>query len=86
MSVYRTVTVTPTLSGNEILVSPAITNNVIPASGSMVNETLVSTTSEYPLLKNKPQIESVELVGNKSFNDLGLSRITNMQIEQIIKF
>lgn len=86
MSAYRTVTVTPTLSGNEISVSPAITKNVIPAAGSMVNETLVSTTSEYPLLKNKPQIESVELVGNKSFNDLGLSRITNMQIEQIIKF
>lgn len=86
MSVYRTVTVTPTLSDNEISVTPAITQNGIQASAKMVNETLVSTTSEYPLLKNKPQIESVELVGNKSFNDLGLSRITNMQIEQIIKF
>ena len=86
MSVYRTVTVTPTLSENQVSVTPAITKNVIPASGNMVNETIVSSTDEYPALNNKPQIESVELVGNKSFKDLGLSQITNMQIEQIIKF
>lgn len=86
MSIYRTVSVTPTLSGNKIEVSPEISDNKVQASASMVNEIEVNNTSNYQLLTNKPQIESVELVGNKSFNDLGLSNISNMRIEQIIKF
>ena len=85
MSAYRTVTVTPTLSGNKISVTPEISGNNITASANMVNQIQVTNTSDYQLLKNKPQIESVELIGNKSFNDLGLSKISNMQIEQILK-
>lgn len=85
MSTYRTVTVTPTLSGNKISVTPAISSNQIGATAEMANKVQVTNTSDYQLLKNKPQIESVELIGNKSFNDLGLSNISNMQIEQILK-
>lgn len=84
MSLYRTVTVKPTLSPNKITVSPALSENEIKASANVVNKVRVTNTSDYDLLKNKPQIESVELIGNKSFNDLGLSHISNMQIEQII--
>jgi hypothetical protein len=84
MSTYRTVTVTPTLSGNKISVTPAISKNQIGAVAKMANEVQVTNTSDYQLLKNKPQIESVELIGNKSFNDLGLTNISNMRIEQII--
>lgn len=85
MSAYRTVTVTPTISNNKIAVSPTVSDNNIPATAKMVNEIEVNNTSDYNLLNNKPQIESVELQGNKTFNDLGLSKITNMMIEQIIK-
>jgi hypothetical protein len=85
MSTYRTVTVTPTLSGNKISVTPAISKNQIGATAKMANEVQVTNTSDYQLLKNKPQIESVELIGNKSFNDLGLTNISNMRIEQIIE-
>lgn len=85
MSVYRTVTVTPTLSNNRISVTPTISANKIQASANMVNEIQVVNTSNYELLQNKPQIESVELSGNKSFDDLGLSNISNMRLEQIIK-
>lgn len=84
MSTYRTVTVTPTLSGNQISVTPAISKNQIGATAKMANEVQVTNTSDYELLKNKPQIESIELIGNKSFNDLGLTNISNMRIEQII--
>ena len=84
MSTYRTVTVTPTLSSNKILVTPDISGNNVRASAKMVNQVQVTNTSDYQLLKNKPQIESVELIGNKSFNDLGLTNISNMRIEQII--
>ena len=85
MSAYRTVTVTPTLSSNKVSVTPAISSNQIGATAEMANKVQVTNTSDYQLLKNKPQIESVELIGNKSFNDLGLSNISNMQIEQILK-
>lgn len=49
------------------------------------------STSSYEDLKKKPQINSVELLGNKSADDLNLqikgdyanSRITNIEIEAI---
>lgn len=85
MSTYRTVTVTPRLSSNKISVSPAISGGVITASADMANEIQVTNTSNYELLQNKPKIESVELLGNKSFNDLGLSNISNTRLEQLIK-
>lgn len=85
MSAYRTVTVTPTLSVNKIQVSPAVSRNNIKTSANMVNQVQVNNTSNYELLVNKPQIESVELLGNKTFNDLGLSNISNMRIEEILK-
>ena len=84
MSTYRTVTVTPTLSSNNVSVTPEISGNNIGASASMVNKVQVNNTSDYRLLKNKPQIDDVELIGNKSFNDLGLTNISNMRIEEII--
>ena len=84
MSVYRTVTVTPTLSVNKIQVSPAVSDNNIKVSANMVNQVQVNSTSNYELLTNKPQIESVELLGNKTFNDLGLSTISNMRLEQLL--
>ena len=84
MSTYRTVTVTPTLSSKNVSVTPEISGNNIGASASMVNKVQVNNTSDYRLLKNKPQIEDVELIGNKSFNDLGLTNISNMRIEEII--
>ena len=38
------------------------------------------STSDYNDLMNKPQIESVTLLGNKSFADLGLSPVTATEI------
>ena len=32
----------------------------------------ISSSLDYERLRNKPQIESVELIGNKSFDELGL--------------
>lgn len=84
MSTYRTVMVTPTLSGNKVQITPAISSNQIRATAQIATKVQVTNTSNYELLQNKPQIENVELIGNKSFNDLGLSKISNMQIEQII--
>lgn len=47
------------------------------------------TTKNYEILDNKPQINGVELVGNKNANDLNLQErievLTNLEIEEILK-
>ena len=40
-----------------------------------------SGTRDYSDLENKPSIEMVTLDGNKSFEDLGLSALTNQEIQ-----
>lgn len=41
-------------------------------------------TKDYNKLNNKPQINDVELIGNKSFEDFGAESLTNIEIENII--
>lgn len=41
-------------------------------------------TRDYNKLLNKPQIESVELVGNKTFSDLGLETLDAIDILSIL--
>lgn len=84
MSAYRTVTVKATLSGNQITAAPKVSRSSINAKAEVVNKTTVSTTSDYNALTNKPQIENVELVGDKSFSDLGLANISNKRLEQLL--
>ena len=43
-----------------------------------------SGTDDYEQLLNKPSIEGVTLVGNKSFEDLGLIALTNVEINDIV--
>lgn len=46
-------------------------------------ESQIEEMSDYDTLENKPQIEGVTLEGNKTFEELNLSGITNSQIENI---
>lgn len=43
-----------------------------------------SGTNYYPALIDKPSIESVTLVGDKTFKQLGLSPVTEQEIDKII--
>ena len=43
-------------------------------------------TNDYEKLKNKPQINGVELIKNKSFSDLGIDIISNQELEDMLKF
>ena len=45
--------------------------------------TLNNTMNDYDLLKNKPSIESVVLVGDKRLQDLGITKLSNSDIETI---
>lgn len=40
-------------------------------------------TTDYTLLQNKPSIASVELVGNKTFSQLGLKELTEQEITSL---
>lgn len=44
----------------------------------------ISGTKDYEKLYNKPRIEDVELIGNKTLPEIGVGRITNFEIESII--
>ena len=39
--------------------------------------------NNYEKLRNKPQIENIEMVGNKTFEDLGITEISNIEILEI---
>ncbi len=41
-------------------------------------------TTNYNLLENRPSIQSIELIGNKTFEELGLSAMTPNEIENLI--
>lgn len=63
-------------------------------SGSLSTETPISGTlkmadraveKDYENLKNKPSINGVELVSDKSFEDLGDHVLTNFEILELMK-
>jgi hypothetical protein len=84
MSVYRTLTVAAQLSNNQVNASANVSDNTINANAQMINRINVNNVSDYNLLTNKPQINSVTLQGDKSFSDLGLESISNIELENIL--
>lgn len=44
----------------------------------------VNPITDYTKLTNLPSIEDVKLLGNKTFSDLGITQITNLDINNII--
>lgn len=84
MSVYRTLTVAAQLSNNQVNASADIEGNDITANAQTINRIDVNNVSNYDLLNNKPQINSVTLQGDKSFEDLGLEGISNIELENIL--
>ena len=51
----------------------------------MSTEELITVTEkDYENLRNKPSIEGVELIGDKSFEELNLQRITNTELENML--
>lgn len=64
-----------------------ITTNLRKIKGDIVNinNTIegMSNTVDYNLLENKPKIESHVLTGDQTFEDLGMSAISNSSIDFI---
>lgn len=49
-----------------------------------VGPTTVVSVNDYNRLRNKPSIEGVELIGDKSFAELNLQRLTNTELENML--
>ena len=41
--------------------------------------------NDYNTLKNQPSIEGVKLINDKTFEDLGLSEVDNIEIDKLFK-
>ena len=57
-------------------------DQVIDLEMNEVTET--GGTKNYNDLNNKPKIEGVELIGDKTFEELNLSSLTNTEIEDLL--
>lgn len=44
-----------------------------------------TSDNDYANLKNKPQINGIELINNKQFEDLGIEEITNTELNNLFK-
>ena len=70
-------------------------NMIIGTNQEKINFDIISSsgTSNYELLSNKPRINSVELVGNKTSDELNLQKkgnyantpVTNIEIDNLFR-
>lgn len=74
------VTTKQTENGTEI----SIQDSTHTETFTIKNVTNVDGTKDYEGLKNKPSINDVTLEKNKTFEDLGMIPLSNMEIMQII--
>lgn len=75
-TISGSLSATGTLTGN--LSSP------LALSGGLTNPKEIKRSNNYEELQNLPQIEGVTLIGNKSFAQLNMSRITNSELEDLL--
>lgn len=53
--------------------------------GVTVDPRAPTIDNDYNALRNKPQIEGNELIGNKTYEELNMHRLTNIELEQILQ-
>ena len=66
----------------EILLEQETTNEVEIV---LEEEGANGTISDYEKAINKPKINNVELIKNKSFEDLGIQEITNTELDAMFR-
>lgn len=53
-------------------------------SGGLTLPTMIERASDYEELQNLPQIEGVTLIGNKTFTQLHMSQLSNLELENLL--
>ena len=71
----------------EINTDSSIDTDIQTSDGEIDTDIEISTggTNDYNELINKPQINGVELVGNKTPEDLDILPLTNAEIDELLK-
>lgn len=54
------------------------------ALGGLLTVPKQTFVRDYELLDNKPSIENITLIGNKTFSELGIRSLANTEIEIIL--
>lgn len=75
-----------TISGS-LSTTGTLTGNISTPSalsGELKLPKEIKRSNNYEELQNLPQIEGVTLIGNKSFAQLNMSRITNSELEELL--
>lgn len=75
-TISGSLSATGTVSGN--ISSP------LALSGGLSLPKEIKRSSNYEELSNLPQIEGITLIGNKSFAQLNMTRITNSELEDLL--
>lgn len=69
------------INGNNTIAGVIRSNTL---TGNVIGTGRIVVEKDYEELENKPQINDVELIGNKSLEDLNTTRLTNIEIDNII--
>lgn len=85
MSTYRVFEATANFTDNIIDPDADVVGSELSAEAKLSTEVKQNSVKDYNLLENKPSIEEVILIGNKTFRELGLRSATNLEIETILQ-
>lgn len=80
----KDIRVNAQLQQNTIRVNASVTGTM-GASAALGQTVTVGGTTDYERLRNLPSIEGVTLIGDKTFPQLNMVKLTNSEIEAMLK-
>jgi hypothetical protein len=80
----KDIRVSAQLQQNTIHATASVTGTM-SASATLGQTVTVSGTTDYEHLRNLPSIEGVTLIGDKTFPQLNMSKLTNSEIEALLQ-
>lgn len=72
------------LQQNTIRASASVTGTM-GATATLGQTVIIGGTTDYERLRNLPSIEGVPLIGDKTFSQLNMSKLTNSEIEALLQ-
>ena len=80
----KDIRVNASLQQNTIRASASVTGTM-GASATLGQTVIIGGTTDYERLRNLPSIEGVPLIGDKTFPQLNMSKLTNSEIEVLLQ-
>jgi hypothetical protein len=80
----KDIRVNAQLQQNTIRANASVTGTM-GASATLGQTVIIGGTTNYERLRNLPSIEGVTLIGNMTFPQLNMSKLTNSEIEALLQ-